>query len=87
MITGSGRFWVLPGLWVSRLTAALGHAGLAGPACWRGSWAGPGHTGEGGEAGWAASGFRPIRLGKIEDPFSFSNPFYKFQTNLNSNQI
>jgi hypothetical protein len=27
------------------------------------------------KAGWAASGFRPIRLEKIENPFSFSNLF------------
>jgi hypothetical protein len=26
---------------------------------------------------------RPIRLGKKENPFSFSNLFYKYQTNLN----
>jgi hypothetical protein len=30
----------------------------------------------GGVAGWAASGFQPIRLGKIEN--SFSILFYKF---------
>jgi hypothetical protein len=48
------------------------HAGLAASTRWMGSWTGPGHTGGGGEAGWAASGFRPIRLGKIENHFPFS---------------
>jgi hypothetical protein len=48
--------------------------------------------------GWAAqaargrrpagpSWFWPNRLGKIENPLSFSNLLYKFQANLNSNQI
>jgi hypothetical protein len=45
-------------------------------------------VGEGwlGQAGGQA-GFRPNRLGKIENSFSFSKLFYKFQTNLNLNQI
>jgi hypothetical protein len=43
-----------------------------------------GHAWE--KAGWAASGVQPIRLGKIENPFSFSI-FYKFQTNLNFNDF
>jgi hypothetical protein len=55
----------------------LGHGGrLLG--CLESGWLGR----DGGQAG-----FRPNRLGKIENPFSFSNMFYKFQTNLNSNQI
>jgi hypothetical protein len=33
------------------------------------------------------SRFWPNRLGKIENPLSFSNLLYKFQANLNSNQI
>jgi hypothetical protein len=38
-------------------------------------------------AGWAVPKIQPNKLGKIVTPFSFSNLFYKFQTNLNSNQI
>jgi hypothetical protein len=49
--------------------------------------AGPIRQHAGGVAGWATSGFRPNRLGKKENPISFSNMFSKFQTNLNSNQI
>jgi hypothetical protein len=33
------------------------------------------------------SRIQPNKLGKIVNPFSFSNLFYKFQTNLNSIQI
>jgi hypothetical protein len=33
------------------------------------------------------SQIQPNKLGKIVTPFSFSNLFYKFQTNSNSNQI
>jgi hypothetical protein len=64
-----------------------GRAGLVGHTRRRGSWAGVGRAGGGGEADWATSGFQSIRLGKIENQISFSNLFYKFQTNLNSNQI
>jgi hypothetical protein len=55
-----------------------------GNECWP-RWAStrPCTTLRGGMAGWAASEFRPIRLGKIENHFPFSNLFYKFQTNLN----
>jgi hypothetical protein len=34
-----------------------------------------------------SSRFRPNRLGKIENPLSFSNLFSKFQTNLNFNDF
>jgi hypothetical protein len=37
-----------------------------------------------GEAGWAALKIQPNKLGKIVNHFSFSNLFYKFQTNSNS---
>jgi hypothetical protein len=40
-----------------------------------------------GEAGWATPKIQPNKLGKIVNAFSFSNLFYKFQTNLNSYQI
>jgi hypothetical protein len=36
-----------------------------------------GHTRE--KAGWATSGFQPIKLGKIENPFSFSILFINFK--------
>jgi hypothetical protein len=52
MITGSGRVWVLSGLWVSRPTAVLGHAGFAGHAHGRGPRPGQVVRGEEGRGGW-----------------------------------
>jgi hypothetical protein len=56
----------------------------AGPWRWP---AGPRRPRARGEVGWAALKIQPNKLAKIVNPFSFSNLFYKFQTNSNSNQI
>jgi hypothetical protein len=39
------------------------------------------------EAGWAKLDSSQQDRKKIVNPFSFSNMFYRFQTNLNLNQI
>jgi hypothetical protein len=79
MITGSGRVSLLSGrIWRYR----VGFPPLYGCAPDRplgrdiGRLGRVGHTRE--KTRWVASGFRPIRLGKIENHFYFSNLFYKF---------
>jgi hypothetical protein len=52
MITGSGRVWVLSGLWVSRPVAVLGRAGFAGHTHRRGAGPGQAARGEEGRGGW-----------------------------------
>jgi hypothetical protein len=87
MIKGSGRVCLLSGqIRRYRVGFPLLHGCTPGRPLGRGvDWLGrAGYAWE--KASWPASGFRPIRLGKIENHFSFSI-FYKFQTNLNSNQI
>jgi hypothetical protein len=59
-----------------RFNLGRGSGHKPGNGCWP-RWASTRFcaTLRGGMAVWAASGFRPIRLGKIENPFSFSNLF------------
>jgi hypothetical protein len=65
---GSGRvygFLTRQPRWAALALWAMRAGGAAGPG--QATWGS-----RGGEAGWVGSGFRPIRLGKIENHFPFS---------------
>jgi hypothetical protein len=88
MITGLGRVCLLSGR-IRRyridLPALRGCAPAVRCAAAPAGWAVLATRGRRRSAGSSRS--QPNRLEKIENPVSFSNLFYKFQTNLNSNQI
>jgi hypothetical protein len=80
MITGSGRVSLLSG-WIRCYRVGLG---LTGQIRLRYVVRARETLGRGADR---PSRIEPNKLGKIVNPFSFSNLFYKFQTNLKSNQI